>query len=113
LFKGEFERLFFLPHPGSVPPAEWVQNPLSYLYRISILNCGDSMTEERQHAILFAATILLARKLLPTLEEETPDLAIEHYQWRAIHQASRIVEKIDERWPTEQKPKVSHCEKSV
>jgi hypothetical protein len=62
------------------------------------------MTEERKHAILFAATILLARKLMPTLEEETPDhLAIEHYQWRAIHQASRILEKIDERWPAEEK----------
>jgi hypothetical protein len=24
---------------------------------------------------------------------------IEHYPWRAIHQASRILEKIDERWP--------------
>lgn len=59
------------------------------------------MTEERKHAILFAATILLARKLMPTLEEETPDhLAIE---WRAIHQASRILEKIDERWPAEEK----------
>jgi len=37
---------------------------LPYLYRIfSILNCGDSMTEERKHALLFAATILAARKL--------------------------------------------------
>ena len=69
------------------------------------------MTEERKHAILFAATILLARKLLPTLEEETPDLAIEHYQWRAIHQASRILEKIDQRWPTEQKTKAPQCGK--
>jgi hypothetical protein len=34
------------------------------------------MTEERKHAILFAATILWARKLMPTLEVETPDLPI-------------------------------------
>lgn len=57
------------------------------------------MKEERKHAILFAATVLLARKLMPTLENETPDLEIEHYQWRAIHQASRILDKIDARWP--------------
>jgi hypothetical protein len=24
-------------------------------------------------------------------------------QWRAIHQASRILEKIDERWPMEER----------
>lgn len=34
-----------------------------FLYRISILNCGDSMTEKRKYAILFAATILEARTL--------------------------------------------------
>jgi hypothetical protein len=62
-----------------------VESSLSYLYRISIPNCGDSMTEERKHAILIAATILLARKLMPTLEVETADASIEHYQWRAIH----------------------------
>jgi hypothetical protein len=38
------------------------------------------MTEERKHAILLAATILLAGKLQPTLEDETPDLVIEHYR---------------------------------
>jgi hypothetical protein len=59
------------------------------------------MSEERKHAILFAATILLARKMMPMLETETPDYSIEHYQWRAIHQASRLLEKIDERWPAE------------
>jgi hypothetical protein len=37
------------------------------------------MTEERKHAVLLAATILLARKLQPALEDETPDLIIEHY----------------------------------
>ncbi len=59
------------------------------------------MTEERKHAVLLAATILLARKLQPTLETEAPDHLIEHYQWRAIHQASRILEKIDEKWPAD------------
>jgi hypothetical protein len=43
------------------------------------------MTEERKHAILLAATILLSRKLQPMIEVETADSVIEHYQWRAIH----------------------------
>ena len=57
------------------------------------------MTEERKHAILFAATILLARKLQPMLETETENPIVEHYQWRAIHQASRLLDEIDQRWP--------------
>ena len=58
------------------------------------------MTEERKHAILTAATILLARKLQPMLETEIENPIIEHYQGRAIHQASRLLDKIDQRWPS-------------
>jgi hypothetical protein len=61
------------------------------------------MTEERKHAILFAATLLVARKVMPMLDQEEPiaptDGLLEHYEWRAIHQVSRILEKIDQRWP--------------
>ncbi len=61
------------------------------------------MTEERKHAILFAATLLVARKLMPLLDRKEPtaptDGLLEHYEWLAIHQASRILEKIDQRWP--------------
>jgi hypothetical protein len=56
---------------------------------------------------LLAATILLARKLQPMLEVETEDGQIEHYHWRAIHQASRLLEKIDQRWPTQEKAVVA------
>ena len=59
------------------------------------------MTEERKHAILFAATILLARKLQPMLETEIENPIIDHYQWRAIDQASRLLDKIDQKWPTQ------------
>ena len=38
------------------------------------------MTEERKHAILLAATILLARKLQPALETEALDYQIEQTQ---------------------------------
>lgn len=64
---------------------------------------GVPMTEERKHAILFAATILAARKLMPVLEDETPNMGrdfwTKQYVNRAIEQAARILEKIDERWP--------------
>ena len=65
------------------------------------------MTEERKHAILLAATILCARKMIPMLEEDTPNMARDfwttHYVSRAIDQAAQILEKIDERWPAEEK----------
>jgi len=62
------------------------------------------MTEERKHAILFAATLLAARKLMPLLDRDEgrvapDDLQLQHYEDCAIHQASRILEKIDKKWP--------------
>ena len=61
------------------------------------------MVEERKHAILFAATILCAKKLMPLMEENgtTNDVLTEHYRWRAVEQAHRLLEIIDTRWPAE------------
>ena len=56
------------------------------------------MDEQRKYAILFAATILAARKLNDN--GSTPranECAIKD----AIEKAARILEKIDERWPAE------------
>jgi hypothetical protein len=62
------------------------------------------MDEQRKHAILFAATLLCARKLMP-LMEENPDTSAEflteHFRWRAVEQAHRLLEIIDTRWPAE------------
>jgi hypothetical protein len=60
------------------------------------------MTEERKHAILFAATLLCARKVQPYLEGEGANCLTEHFIWRAIEQAKRIADKIDDRWPSGQ-----------
>jgi hypothetical protein len=61
------------------------------------------MSEERNHAILFAATLLVARKVMPMLDQKEPiaptDGQLEHYEWVAIHQVSRILDKIDQRCP--------------
>jgi hypothetical protein len=59
------------------------------------------MTEERKHAILFAATILAARKLN---DHGSAPWAIQVAITDAIEKANRILEKIDERWPSDSAP---------
>ena len=56
------------------------------------------MTEERKYAILFAATILCARKLLE-IEPDKPNMAKGYIVDRAIDDAAFILERIDGRWP--------------
>jgi len=57
------------------------------------------MTEERKYALLFAATLLCARKLA-TLEYDRPSPAKVFAVENAIDQAKFILERIDARWPT-------------
>ena len=64
------------------------------------------MDEQRTYAILFAATPLVERKLMPLLDREEgrtapDDFQLQHHEECAIYQASRILDKIDERWPPE------------
>jgi len=56
------------------------------------------VTEERKFAILFAATILAARKLID-MDPNKPNMAKGYFVDRAIDDAVFILEKIDERWP--------------
>jgi hypothetical protein len=58
------------------------------------------MTEERKHAILFAATILSARKLIDCIESDKPNFAKDYFVERAINEAAFVMEKIDKKWPT-------------
>ena len=55
------------------------------------------MDEQRKYAILFAATILAARKLN---DPEGKPWGIECAISDAIGKADRILAKIEERWPT-------------
>jgi hypothetical protein len=57
------------------------------------------VTEERKFAILFAATILSARKLLD-MDPDKPSMAKQFFVDRAIDDAVLILERIDERWPS-------------
>ena len=67
------------------------------------LSAGDShdgRTEERKYAILFAATLLCARKL-NELDSDRPSPAKVAAVENAISQAAFILECIDTKWPRE------------
>jgi hypothetical protein len=57
------------------------------------------VTEERKFAILFAATILAARKLID-MDPDKPNMAKQFFVDKAIDDAVFILERIDARWPT-------------
>jgi hypothetical protein len=57
------------------------------------------MTEDRKHAILFAATILCARKLIDCIESDKPNFAKEYFVDKAIREVEFVLERIDKRWP--------------
>jgi hypothetical protein len=64
------------------------------------INRGVPMTEERKHAILFAATLLSARKLME-IEPQKPNMAKGCIIDKAIDDAPFILERIQKRWPAE------------
>jgi hypothetical protein len=57
------------------------------------------VTEERKFAILFAATILAARRLLDA-DPNKPNMAKGYWVDKAIDEATFILERIDARWPS-------------
>jgi hypothetical protein len=57
------------------------------------------MTEERKHAILFAATLLCARKLIETIDSDKPNMAKPYFVDRAIDEVAFVLERIDRKWP--------------
>jgi hypothetical protein len=57
------------------------------------------VTEEKKFAILFAATILAARKLID-MDSDKPSMAKGYIVDKAIDDAALILERIDARWPT-------------
>lgn len=58
------------------------------------------MTEERKYAILFAATLLSARRLIETMGEDKPNMAKGYWVDKAIDEAAFILERIDKKWPS-------------
>jgi hypothetical protein len=58
------------------------------------------MTEERKYALLFAATLLSARRLIDNINTEKPDFAEEHFIRQAIRKAELVMECIDKLHPS-------------
>jgi len=57
------------------------------------------VTEERKFVILFAATILSARKLIDSIESDKPNFSKQYWVEKAIDEAAFILERIDKKWP--------------
>jgi hypothetical protein len=57
------------------------------------------MTEERKHAVLFAATLLCARKMIEIMDSDKPNMAKQYFVDRAIEEAEFILERIDKKRP--------------
>jgi hypothetical protein len=54
------------------------------------------MTEERKYAILSAATLLSARRLIDKMNADKPDFAEEHIIRQSIGKAELVMKCIDE-----------------
>jgi hypothetical protein len=65
------------------------------------------MTEERKFAVLFAATILSARKLIDTIDSDKPNFAKGFFVDKAIEEAAFVLERIDKKWPATSRQSVS------
>jgi len=55
------------------------------------------MEEQRKYAILFAATLLCARRMIDHMGKQ--DFAREYWVDEAIDAAALILERIDKKWP--------------
>ena len=77
--------------------------PCNLVSRNPNLTPKDPMTEERKYAILFAATLLSARRLIDNINTEKPDYAEEHFIWQAIRKAVLVLDCIDKLRPGSEK----------
>ena len=57
------------------------------------------MTEDRKYAILFAATLLCAWKMIEIMDSDKPNFAKQYFVDKAIDEAAFILERIDRKWP--------------
>ncbi len=64
---------------------------------------GALMAEQRKYAVLFAATILSARKLMESMEDDKPNMAKQYWVEKAIREAEFILERVENRRPTEER----------
>jgi len=53
-----------------------------------------------KHAILFATTLLCARKIIENIDSTKTNFAEKFFIERAVEKVELILEVIDKRWPT-------------
>jgi hypothetical protein len=58
------------------------------------------MEEQRKHAILFAATIPCARKIIDSMDLDKPNMSKQFFIDRAIQEVEFVLERIDKKFPT-------------
>jgi hypothetical protein len=58
------------------------------------------MSEERKFAILFAPTILSARRIQESMMSNKADMAKQFYIDRAVEEAAFILARIDKKYPS-------------
>jgi hypothetical protein len=56
------------------------------------------MEEQRKYAILFAATLLCARKMIDWMESHKPTMAKQIWVDKAMREAEFILERIDKKY---------------
>jgi hypothetical protein len=59
------------------------------------------MTEERKHAILFATTLLCARRLIDNINSSKPDFAEEHFIRQAIEKAELVLKCVEAKYASD------------
>jgi len=62
-------------------------------------NAEPPMTEARKYAILLAATLLSARRLIESIQWDKPDMAKAYFVDRAVEEAEFVLQRIDKKWP--------------
>jgi hypothetical protein len=89
----------------AIPPRQGILGYLeqevesnSRLYPQQFQTAEIPMTEERKHAILSAATLLSARRLIER-DANKPNMAKGCFVDKAIDDAAFILERIDKKWP--------------
>jgi hypothetical protein len=60
-----------------------------------------SMTEERKYAILFAATLLSARRPIENIASSKPKLNEQYFVDEAIKKAAFVLKRIDKAFPSD------------
>lgn len=57
------------------------------------------MEEQRKHTILFAVTLVCARKVIDMIQSDKPNMAKPYFVDSAIQKVEFVMERIDNRWP--------------